>query len=263
MITHTIQHDDGSVEIVRVIDEDVLSEWIAWNPLAYEASIVWLDDVQALDFVRAQFIDYCTHRRNKLIPESKGRILGYSRLTVDARKNPNTGYFTRRVFYLWNDEDGRVKRGEAPPIGTVAPRSLLPSKFGELLGTEQETAITPKIEQWEGEKDESWIRSRQLPLGTLGVLIPVDGDGRHIALLDKEVIVGRSEACNVTLPHSTVSKEHCRLTFDAKDNVWYLVDLDSTGGTFVNGQRLSPDARLMLTRSDVLSLATYEYKIDF
>jgi pSer/pThr/pTyr-binding forkhead associated (FHA) protein len=54
--------------------------------------------------------------------------------------------------------------------------------------------------------------------------------------------IGRSEECDIAFPEDTsVSRVHARLDRDGED--WLVVDLGSTNGTFVNGERVA-EARL-------------------
>ena len=50
------------------------------------------------------------------------------------------------------------------------------------------------------------------------------------------VVVGRSSSCDVTLGEPTVSRRHVELR--ALDGSWMAVDLASTNGTWLLGQRL-------------------------
>jgi len=56
------------------------------------------------------------------------------------------------------------------------------------------------------------------------------------------VRIGRSEACEVALPHERVSREHARVYQDASGS-FMLEDLDSRNGTFLNGERLQDGPR--------------------
>ena len=62
-------------------------------------------------------------------------------------------------------------------------------------------------------------------------------DAAHVALPQEgKVVVGRSSRCDVTLGEPTVSRRHLELR--ALDGAWLAVDLASTNGTWLMGQRL-------------------------
>ena len=51
------------------------------------------------------------------------------------------------------------------------------------------------------------------------------------------LICGRAEDSDIVLPDSGVSRQHCR--FIQNGGNWYIEDVGSSGGTFVNGQKLA------------------------
>jgi pSer/pThr/pTyr-binding forkhead associated (FHA) protein len=61
-----------------------------------------------------------------------------------------------------------------------------------------------------------------------------------------EVTIGRDPGCDATLEDKTVSNEHARLSFH--HNQWWLEDMQSTNGTFLNEERVS--APTVVTTSD-------------
>lgn len=91
----------------------------------------------------------------------------------------------------------------------------------------------------------------------LGVLVPVGG-GDDIFLRKQELILGRSEACDIVLRYSNISGRHCRLVLS--QGYWYVVDLSSTNGVRVDSvrvydRRVDPGARI--------SFAGHEYRIQY
>src|SRR4051812_24523620 len=60
---------------------------------------------------------------------------------------------------------------------------------------------------------------------------------RHVPLHLLPLIVGRSAPADVILDGTTVSRRHCRLERNGDSIV--LSDLESTNGTFVNGERVN------------------------
>lgn len=90
-----------------------------------------------------------------------------------------------------------------------------------------------------------------------GVLVPVGG-GADLTLRKQELILGRSETCDIVLRYSNVSGRHCRLVLS--QGYWYVVDLSSTNGVRVDSvrvydKRLDPGARV--------SFAGHEYRIQY
>jgi pSer/pThr/pTyr-binding forkhead associated (FHA) protein len=59
--------------------------------------------------------------------------------------------------------------------------------------------------------------------------------GRSVEVGDAPVTVGRSSQCDLRLTAAQVSKEHFRVEVEGDDLV--LIDLESSFGTQVNGQR--------------------------
>ncbi|MBZ4396222.1 FHA domain-containing protein [Myxococcus faecalis] len=55
-----------------------------------------------------------------------------------------------------------------------------------------------------------------------------------------EVMVGRSPECDIVLPEPTVSRQHARFRPEPHTEVWSVTDLESHGGTFVEGVLIVP-----------------------
>ena len=61
--------------------------------------------------------------------------------------------------------------------------------------------------------------------------------GRRIPLVNPQYIVGRDSEAAFVVSRSSVSRQHARLFLDEDDN-WWVEDLNSTNGTFVNEVRV-------------------------
>jgi len=77
-----------------------------------------------------------------------------------------------------------------------------------------------------------------LQLGSLEIVQGADADlGRHV-LCDKPITIGRDDGIELTLSDGSISRRHCRVERHAATNHYMLVDLGSTNGTLINGQKI-------------------------
>ncbi len=60
--------------------------------------------------------------------------------------------------------------------------------------------------------------------------------GRVYFLTKEDVLVGRGSTCDIQIPDPAVSRRHFRLRY--AQGAWFLQDQNSTGGTFINGQKV-------------------------
>lgn len=65
----------------------------------------------------------------------------------------------------------------------------------------------------------------------------------HVLAPGAEVVIGRSEGCEVTITDSSVSRMHARIQADGR--AVYVEDLGSANGTFVDGERITGRLRLV------------------
>jgi pSer/pThr/pTyr-binding forkhead associated (FHA) protein len=63
-----------------------------------------------------------------------------------------------------------------------------------------------------------------------------DGTRRDFPLVKDRVVIGRKVNCDLRIPLTSVSREHCELTVD--DGVVSIKDLGSSNGTFHNAVRV-------------------------
>jgi FHA domain len=73
----------------------------------------------------------------------------------------------------------------------------------------------------------------------------------------EELILGRSQTCDVVVTRPEVSRRHARLLF--RDGSWFVHDLGSTNGTTVNGTRVG---RCRLEAGDELTIGGHRLEID-
>jgi len=98
-----------------------------------------------------------------------------------------------------------------------------------------------------------WMEARELAHATTRRISPVaPARGRRIAsrlvlvegvgppttdLVPPETLIGRDAGCHVTIPDGSVSHKHARVYHS--DGEWYVEDLGSTNGTYVNDRPLT------------------------
>lgn len=73
--------------------------------------------------------------------------------------------------------------------------------------------------------------------------------------LPREAIIGRSQQVYLSLPQRNVSRYHCRIWSDGVN--WYIQDLQSQLGTYVNGQ---PIHQVMLRNQDFLQIGENTFR---
>ncbi|MGH7567387.1 MAG: FHA domain-containing protein, partial [Gemmatimonadales bacterium] len=66
--------------------------------------------------------------------------------------------------------------------------------------------------------------------------------GQRVPVRTPVVNVGRADYNDFMLPDESVSTTHAKL--QRREGIWVLIDLDSTNGTFVDGQRITGEAPL-------------------
>lgn len=89
--------------------------------------------------------------------------------------------------------------------------------------------------------------------GLSDVVIHADGQKpRRVRVMSDALVIGRAPECELAIDDTYVSQQHARVF--AKGGKWYVEDLGSTNGTFVNDQRLSSPA--MVQSGDKVRVGT-------
>jgi LysM repeat protein len=87
------------------------------------------------------------------------------------------------------------------------------------------------------------------------VLVP-DRTDLESLIVDGEKTIGRSKGSDFVLTGARLSREHARIT--VRDATYWIEDLESVNGTFVNGVRVSAQA---LKLGDKVSFAEHAYRV--
>jgi serine phosphatase RsbU (regulator of sigma subunit) len=91
----------------------------------------------------------------------------------------------------------------------------------------------------------------------MGILITLQGPdaGRKYPLEGNATVLGRQADCTICLPNKAVSRQHAQIVLT--EGAYFLEDLDSSNGTFLNGARLSPRVRVPLADQDTFQIGPY------
>ena len=82
-----------------------------------------------------------------------------------------------------------------------------------------------------------------------------DGSRSKFVLRKQDVLLGRSDACDLGLYDTSVSREHARIIF--RDGRWIIRDLRSENSTFLNGKPIAEEA---LSPGDEVAVGPYRIK---
>jgi len=131
----------------------------------------------------------------------------------------------------------RVEVDDNLPQGQIR----LHSRFSEEEGT-------PEVESTKPFRATSQL--------TLRVIKGPDS-GLVFSLPEKEIIIGRRPTCHVVLTDANVSRQHA--VIERQGDVYWLNDLGSTNGTFVNGERVT---RQPLRSGDRIRVGDSELEVE-
>lgn len=93
----------------------------------------------------------------------------------------------------------------------------------------------------------------------IAVLVSVKPEKyENILLYKEEMHIGKEERrADACIPSDVVSRVHAKIV--RRDGSYYITDLNSTNGTFLNGRRIAPEETLALEQGDMIAFATAEY----
>ena len=94
--------------------------------------------------------------------------------------------------------------------------------------------------------------TKQETIPPLTLMITGDGEPISHTLIATENLIGRSGECAIQLANTTVSNLHANIYFHQAQ--WWIQDLSSSNGTFLNGVEIDQPA--VLADQDFLSLGS-------
>jgi len=134
----------------------------------------------------------------------------------------------------------------APPTLSISTDDSLPLKQVRVVASHKMEPLAETNDMSNDEDEEEGGGEEHIPHNAFLIL-----DGRKVLPLTETVVnIGRRLENNIVLDDPRISRTHSQLR--AIKGRYVIFDLNSTGGTFVNGQRIQ---QTVLYPGDVISLA--------
>jgi flagellar motor switch/type III secretory pathway protein FliN/pSer/pThr/pTyr-binding forkhead associated (FHA) protein len=80
-----------------------------------------------------------------------------------------------------------------------------------------------------------------------------------LVFAQKEISIGRAPTSDIPLPLQSISRHHARIV--ERDGSFYIEDLHSVSGTFVNGSKLDPAHSCLLSAGDEVRMHPYILRV--
>jgi ABC-type multidrug transport system ATPase subunit/pSer/pThr/pTyr-binding forkhead associated (FHA) protein/ABC-type transport system involved in multi-copper enzyme maturation permease subunit len=108
------------------------------------------------------------------------------------------------------------------------------------------------------ERDQTlYLANYKLPTNRIFQLVEGNETVRQkIDFTQNEIILGRTDECDLTIRNPNISSEHAKIIYE--DNNYYIIDLDSTNGTFVNFNPI--DGKTQIIEGDKITLGAYTFE---
>ncbi len=203
---------------------------------------------------RAQYRQY----EDTLLQELSGYLLEHAQ---------NQGYalLSRPRVLVEEDEDLRVglfgiatRMVEPKRTPTQAPPSQ-PAPEPSLSAPEAAIGIGPSLgapahpDGTDSGSEEPGSAEAAAPAGSPAIVL---GGARH-DMSGGLAVLGRSKQCDIVVDDAGASRRHAEVRRDGE--AWFAVDLGSTNGLYVNGERID---RIVLSNGDVLSIGRTQMRFE-
>jgi hypothetical protein len=162
-------------------------------------------------------------------------LRGPVKVRVQREDDVRVGRFrlAGRVEVVDRDAKPPVSPARAQAQAAQAPPRQAPSQPSSAVAGPAPAATPADPKPDRSELDRTQIVSGP-PRATLQLRIHTgDNAGTDVPLQGSRLSVGRLSSCDVSLPDTTVSREHAAVV--RRNDAWWVVDLGSTNGTRVNG----------------------------
>ena len=88
----------------------------------------------------------------------------------------------------------------------------------------------------------------------------VHESGNRITVNKNRFIIGKAQGVDYRINNNTVSRNHCRILM--RGDEFYVEDLGSTNGTFIDGEQLSESVPTKITNGQSLTISDEHYTFE-
>jgi pSer/pThr/pTyr-binding forkhead associated (FHA) protein len=110
---------------------------------------------------------------------------------------------------------------------------------------------------WRELRQQTGVLISQIPPGINLDLVTGDGQTTPNRFTKKELLIGRDRNCDLAATDESISARHAHLTFH--HGQWWIEDLSSTNGTFLNDEKLNIPT--VLTTGDELKCGNTIFRV--
>ncbi len=194
-----------------------------------------------------------------LSPRDREQFAGYEDSLLTELADHLSEYARREGYALLATPRVLMEEDDDLAIGEfgIATRIVQPRRMKEAGEPEVEPAARPSATKIFAPPPSATAAVSPDDAHRLGLAhepraVLVLGSKRH-EIGDRALVLGRSRGCDIPLDDPNVSRRHAEVK--AEDGTYWIVDLDSTNGTEVNGKRID---RARLNHDDRIVLGTTE-----
>ncbi|MGN8050332.1 FHA domain-containing protein FhaB/FipA [Curtobacterium sp. 22159] len=148
--------------------------------------------------------------------------------------------FGQRVRTIPTDPKAGASGPTTPAVPAAAPSATSASAFTDLIG------------------QPGGAQQPATPVATRLVITEGSREGMEMPLGGGPITIGRSSESNVVIRDDYTSTNHARL--DLRADGWLLTDLESTNGTFVNGQKVTAPVTVAERTPITIGTTTFELR---
>lgn len=102
------------------------------------------------------------------------------------------------------------------------------------------------------EPEEEWPSVARKIAAAWLVVAEGPSKGAHHAVGEGATVIGRGSSCDIVLVDSSISRHHARIL--KQGDQFFIYDLHSTNGTFVDGKTVDPSRGALLTDGRVICI---------